>query len=547
VSWYLCQCDQAIRESLNPFRYWLRQYFSISTYQNEARNKRNFNRRLDRLIAALVDEKLAAELDRTRSFLGAQLDLYWNDSLYEQLDPQGRYENTLIGLISLILAESTLQPIILQLEDVQWLDDDSWTLLTQLERMINSDQNKTFPLAIIATARPEFLTSGLRDGLPFQELHLNELTLKSLNILADQLLDGSPSAELLNLLSERTQGNPFFTEQTIQFLQDEAMLHRKSGEWTIADLTQSPLPDNIRALLVSRLDRLTEDVKQVVLTAAVLGREFEVQILSYMLDGDASLRDKISHAEQNAIWSKINELRYLFNNALQLDAAYRMQVRSHRQILHELAVKAIETTYSQDLSPYSSDLAYHCEKAGLVDKARFNLVESAAAAKNKYQNSQAVEYLNRALHLTSEEDLDTILDLVLERETLLSILGVHEKRLQDLEYLNHLLENSQGELPESDLAKYRSVMSARWASFKIDDGNFRGAVDSIQEILALADQYQLTENVFDAYYFWSQIHFRRGDFTAAKDKALEGLAQAHEIHDLEGESRVLNLLGLIAS
>lgn len=546
VHWYLCQCDQALRDSLNPFKYWLRQHFSFSTFQNEARNKRNFNRRLDRLIAALDDEILASELDRTRSFLGALLDLYWPDSLYEQLDPQGRYDNTLIGLISLIQAESTLQPIILQLEDAQWLDDDSLALLTQLERTTKSDQNNPFPLAIIATARQEFLSSGLGDEFIFHELRLDELSQKSLHELTENLLGEPASAELMGLVSERSQGNPFFSEQILQFLQDEALLRREDGEWTIVDLAQSPLPDNIRALLVSRLDRLTEEVKQVVLTAAVLGREFELQILSYMFDGDKNLTEKIAHAEQNAIWSKINELRYLFNNALLLDAAYRMQVRSHRQILHELAVKAIENIYHQDLSPYSIDLAYHCERAGLADKAHLHLVESAAAAKDVYQNSQAVGYLNRALNLSNDKNFQTIFDLVLERESLLSILGIQDKRRQDLEFLNNLLENSQGDVTDNDLAIHRSKLATRWASLKIDDGDFIGAVDFVQEILSLAHQYDLADYVIDAYYFWSQILYRQGDFNTAKDKGLEGLTQAREVHDREAESRVLNILGLIA-
>jgi tetratricopeptide (TPR) repeat protein len=125
-------------------------------------------------------------------------------------------------------------------------------------------------------------------------------------------------------------------------------------------------------------------------------------------------------------------------------------------------------------------------------------------------------------------------------------LGIHAQRQQDLEYLNQLLEYSQGEIPELDLAKCRSRVAVRWASFKIDEGEFMDAVDCVQEILNLADQYELDDDVFDAYYLWSQILYRQGNYSAAKDKGLEGLEYAREIHDLEAESRLMNILGLIA-
>jgi predicted ATPase/class 3 adenylate cyclase len=544
--WSLCQCDQAIRESLNPFRFWLRQYFSISSFQNEARNKRNFNRRLDRLIASLDDEKLVSELDRTRSFLGALIDLYWPDSLYEQVDPQGRYDNTTIGLISLIQAECTIQPVLLQLEDAQWLDEDSWNLISQLDRTIVSDQEIAYPLAIIATARPEFMTSSLEDGFEYQELRLGKLTQESLVYMSNQLLDGPASVELMDLIHERAEGNPFYTEQIIKYLQDGKMLNLSEGEWTVSDLSQSPLPDNIRALLVSKLDRLVKEVRQIVLTAAVLGREFDLQILSHMLDDDEALPKNVAKAEKSAIWSKINELRYLFNQALLLDAAYRMQVHSHRQFLHESAVKAIETIYSLDLVPYSADLAYHCERAGLLDKARKHLIQSGEAAKNLFQNSQAEGYITRALKLTNDEDIQLKIDLFLEREKLLRLLGNFEDRKKDLVYLNNLLDSYQGNISDSNLAKYRSRVAVRWASFKFDEGELSEAEDYVQEILSIAEDYNLEQDLIDAYFYWSQILYRQGYFSAAIEKGLEGLAHARDKEDLEAESRVMNILGLIA-
>ena len=83
------------------------------------------------------------------------------------------------------------------------------------------------------------------------------------------------------------------------------------------------------AIFIARLDRLTQDVREVVQAASVLGREFEVYVLGQMLRNEGVYR-RIEQAEEAAIWSAITEMRYLFKHILLQDAAYDMQVQTRR-------------------------------------------------------------------------------------------------------------------------------------------------------------------------------------------------------------------------
>ena len=105
--WAVCQSDQILRQSFNPLRNWLLRYFGISSQKSTEEHQAAFNAKLDDLIASLPDLELAREIDRTRSVLGALVDLYWPESLYEQLDAEARYNNTFLALISLLKAESS--------------------------------------------------------------------------------------------------------------------------------------------------------------------------------------------------------------------------------------------------------------------------------------------------------------------------------------------------------------------------------------------------------------------------------------------------------
>ncbi|MBK9050542.1 MAG: AAA family ATPase, partial [Chloroflexi bacterium] len=99
---FLCQTDEIIRAALNPWRYWLRHYFSQVATDSDAENKDRFQVRLESLIRVTSDETLRQELGRTRSVLGALLDLRWPGSLYEQLEPKLRLENMFTALVTLL-------------------------------------------------------------------------------------------------------------------------------------------------------------------------------------------------------------------------------------------------------------------------------------------------------------------------------------------------------------------------------------------------------------------------------------------------------------
>ena len=97
------------------------------------------------------------------------------------------------------------------------------------------------------------------------------------------------------------------------------------------------LPNDVRTVLVARLDRLSHDVREVVQTASVLGREFEERVLKEMPSLGEDLDAKIEVASQAAIWLPLGEGRYRFNHMLLRDAAYDIHLRAGRMKLHKEA------------------------------------------------------------------------------------------------------------------------------------------------------------------------------------------------------------------
>ena len=533
---FLCQTDEILRESLNPLRYFLRRYFNQEAGGGDAANKAAFARKLDGLIAATTETALAAELGRTRSFLGASINLRWPDSLYEQLDPQLRFENVLSALKALLLAESRQRPLILLIEDAHWLDEDSRAFWARLARNVDE-----YPLAIVATARPleEAGATPIPAAIIRHEIALSPLTAADIEALARAHLGGAIATELVELLMARAEGNPFFAEQMLLYLQEQALLQEDAQGWRLNDRSTSGsiVPEDVQTVLVARLDRLAQEVKHVVQTAAVLGREFSVQVLSQMLRGDATLAAKVQSAQDAAVWAALSELRYLFRHALLRDAAYEMQLRTHLRQLHALAARSFEQIYDEtELAAYYPDLIYHYRTAELPELERHYAVLAAERSAAAYANDDAIAYYSRTLALTPATDHARRYELLLARISLYNLKGDRTRQAADLALLRAAAEQLADNQKRAEAAVRYSQYAEMVAAF--DD-----ARQTAEQALTLAQgEPQITAR---ATAQLATVLLNRGDYITARSYCEESIALAKESGLQWEEAAGLHQLGVI--
>lgn len=537
--WCLCQSDQILRESFNPFSYWLRRYFNLSEAHDETFNRNNFDLKLSGLIDSLSDPALGLELDRTRSFLAALVDLYWPDSLYAQMDARGRYDNTFIALTALIKAESLRQPVIILIEDAQYLDDDSNALIQSLMRSLKVSPTP-YAVAIISTSRREGAALPLDLSLLEQQIDLGRLSNSALSQLAGSILGNPPADDLRQLLEDRADGNPFFAEQILRYLQEESLLENGEGGWGVIQKgADSTLPTDIKIVLIARLDQLTREVKNVIQTASILGREFEIQVLARMLRDNLSLADEIRLAEQAAIWSALSEIRYIFKHALLRDAAYTMQMQARRQELHALAVEALENVFAERLEAHYGELAYHAEQANLKEKACQYLEQAGDQARNAFQNITAADYYTRALAITLAEDWESQYRLRLRLDDVYDQIGNREAQKHNLEQIRQIA------VATNEIRKLAEVSKLEAAYF-LSISEHSQVIDAAKETIALAQQADDKEIAMRAYSYIVASFHQQGRDTETAEYAEAGLRLAREISHLSGEAQVLNVYGVVA-
>ena len=540
AQWIICQTDEILRQSLNPFKDWLSKRFLVSESQAENTNLENFNIRLQALIEATAVPNLATELERTSSVLAALLGLAQPGSLYEQLDAKERYENTFIALSNLLRAESLQKPLVLFIEDIQWLDDDTRAFLPYFVRTLLAEPGRHFPVAVLASRRSEGDLLQFGELIEPRLLYLDRLPSSDLSRLAEHVLGGRVSSALLELLERRTDGNPFFAEQILRYLSEKNLLVRnKDGFFDADNRAERSLPLDVGAILIARLDSLAQDVREVVQTASILGREFEVQLLAKILHGDTELPQKISYAEQAEIWFPLEQIRYIFRHALLRDAAYSMQLLTRQRELHALAVSAMELLYAHELGTHYGELAYHAERASLIEKALLYLPLAAKMAASVYQNKQAVDYYSRALLLTPPEKLHAQYEHLLARAKLYGLMGERNLQLQDLE----MLERLSRQMREDALLAQVWIMRADHA---LTVSDFKYAIEKSKQALDLAQSSGSEDVTLDAYRISSLALLRQGKLDQAMQQAEKGLQLVQGLGRRLEEGKILNTMGLIA-
>lgn len=536
ILWAICQSSQILRQSFNPLRSWLFKYFGISRNQPLEDQKQAFDAKLDHLLESLPDSELAQELRRTRSILGALLNLRWDDSLYEQLDAEGRYNNTFLALIALLRAESLRQPVILVLEDFQFTDKDTRDFLPRLKRSILAAE-ESYPIAIFVTTRPP--GHGLAKDLIDARIDLRSISPEATAHLIEISLGGPPAPDLVNLTAERSEGNPYFAEQILRYLQEENLIETSGAGWRLVrEIEEAFLPGDIRSVLVARLDQLGRGVRESIQTASVLGREFEIPLLKQMWRQDDRIHQHIAQAEQAAVWSPSDDLHYIFSHGLLRDAAYEMQMQARRRELHSLAVEALEHLYGGVKNRYA-ELAYHARYAGLNAKAQQYYFLAGKLAADSYQNHQAIEYYKRALAFTPPEDLNAQFDILTERVEVFNRVGNRAAQLKDLEALGILATqiNDLGRVAKVDML---------FAHYYIAISDYPAVVERSKHVMGLSHSVANTDAVLDTFRVWPLALLRQGKLNEAMEIAQQGRRLAQLYGEPLKEGYILNAMGLIA-
>lgn len=439
--------------------------------------------------------------------------------------------------------------LLLALEDLHWIDPVSSDLLELVAQAIEN-----LPVLILLTYRPpddgnvHLSMERIKAMGHFTEIKLTDLNAaESEQIIRGKLAQlfpeqrGGVSRLLIERITNRAQGNPFYVEELLNYLHDTGVDLRDTDAWSSLEL-----PTSLHSLILSRIDQLTPSQQLSLKVASVIGRVFRFDHLRDYYPGLGDIEQvkkdlqAMNRLDLTILETPEPELTYIFKHLVTHEVGYESIAYATRAKLHGQYAHYLEESHPDQVESLAPQLALHFEKAQVQDKARHYLIKAGEQAASNFANDEALSYFNRALALASEATSRFYFDTLLKRERVYDLLGRRPEQRRDLTELNRLADKFE------DALNLRAQIAIRQAKLEIDEGDNlaarASALSAIQELASMPGQSP--DLLVDALLLEARAMFLSGQAIQSRPQLDDALSQARAHQYLRGEYNALAQLGL---
>jgi class 3 adenylate cyclase/tetratricopeptide (TPR) repeat protein len=332
----------------------------------------------------------------------------------------------------------------------------------------------------------------------YQQLRIDPLTATGAAALLDGLLGDSPSLESLKrLLVARTDGNPFFLEESLRTLTETGVIVGQRGAMQLVKAVAGiQIPATVQAVLAARIDRLPAPAKQLLQSAAVIGKDVALALLEAVVESPAAeLRRELTQLQAAEFLYEgrlFPELEYTFRHALTLEVAYQSLLRERRRLLHARVLGALEDLRAEHVGKNMEVLAHHAVRGEVWPRAAIYLYRAGAKAQAEARYEMAGPFYAASLdaleHLGPDADRRLQLDAYLE----LWSTRISTGRIDGLSELGTKVEalaRALGDGPRLAQVQVREAQAIAFAA--AIPGTLQSAVDRAREAVMRAEESDL--------------------------------------------------------
>jgi tetratricopeptide (TPR) repeat protein len=367
----------------------LHDYFRIGSDDNARTRREKVGGKALMLDRALED---------TLPYLFALLGLSEGEDPLTGMDAQMRRRRTHEVIKRVLLRESLNQPLMAIFEDLHWIDGETQALLNLLVDSIG-----TARMLLLVNYRPEYQHQwGSRTY--YTQLRLDPLGREGAEEMLRSLLgDEQELAALKRLIIERTEGNPFFMEETVQKLLDEGALVRNGAAKLTRPVGELKIPPTVQAILAARIDRLPLAGKELLQTLGVIGKDLPLALLKVVTGkGEEQLEPMLADLQTGEFIYEQPSLagtEYTFKHTLTQEVAYNSVLSARRRVIHDQTACAMERLYASQLETHYTELAHHCIHGSDAAKALRYAQLGAEQAAGRAAYPEATSMLEAGLKL----------------------------------------------------------------------------------------------------------------------------------------------------
>jgi len=314
------------------------------------------------------------------------------------LSPEDLKRETFQGMGKLLSSVSQRTPLVMILEDLQWMDDLSRELIEAAARRV-----ARMRMMMLVSHRPDHVPTW-RSPAVLTQLQLRPLTDQESRRVIAAVAQGALPAELEDRIVGRAEGNPFVLEEMTRALEEEGFLVRGRGRIELTrPVEQIGIPDTVQELMGARLDRLRPHAKRVAQVASVLGRQFHRDLLGALLEGEGiAIGPELEELERRGVIHRKSVLspdEFRFGESLTQEVAYENLLLKQRRQLHDRVARLLEATPGDMTPERAALLAHHFARGESREKALPALLRAAHDAVELPSYRAALSFYRQAWEL----------------------------------------------------------------------------------------------------------------------------------------------------
>jgi len=456
---------------------------------------------------------------------------------------------------------SRRRPLLLLLDDLQWVDQPSTNLLFHLGRRLSGSR-----VLIVGAYRPAEVALGRHGERHPLEGVVHEFQRQFGDVILDlsktegrafvnALLDAEPnrlSASFRDTLYRQTGGQPLFTSELLRGMQERGDLQQdETGHWVEQPgLDWQTLPARVEGAIGERIGRLDASLKELLQVASVEGEEFTAEVLASVLGADdrevarrLSRELEKGHRLVQALGVRregaLRLSRYRFQHILIQRYLYDNLDEVERKLFHEAIARELEELFGEQSEDVAVNLAWHFERAEMGSKAVGYLQQAAEQALQRSAHRPAVQHLTKGLEIlqrlpeTPERTGQELMLLVMLGPALIAIKGWADPEVEEAYVRAHTLSERLGHPPQLGPVLYGL------ASVREYRGEYKDAEALLEERLKLPQAEEDPALRLESHELLACSTFHQGAFSRTLEHAQKGLS----IYDPQQHRALLPLHG----
>ena len=323
------------------------------------------------------------------------------------------------------------------------------------------------------------MLDSFMDDPRFVSVALGQFSASEHRTLVESLV-GAPkvSDDLARRLKDATEGNPFFTKELIRSLVESGGIAKDdTGAWSFSRggaISADALPATIQQAVEKRIERLPEELRDLLSIASVLGKTFDARDLETLAEGAKDLDDAIDRLMREGLLEEERESRgdrLAFSSGIVRDALYGALARRKRRSLHRKYAGLIEQRYAGRLERIYPELVHHFSQADLPEKTVEYALKLAQKSLDSFSPEETVRVAKIALDFLEDEEWTGERALEGEARLLLAqgqrLAGNVDGALREAETAVRVLE--QEKQPRRALQAILFAAETAWQSRRIDE------------------------------------------------------------------------------